>query len=283
MKKTYLITGSNSGIGYSATLEMARKEPDSIFLLPSRTMAKAQDNCHKLRQLTGNMNMIPYECDLSNFEDIYSLSEKIKENYSALDVLVNNAGVFKLKKTITPNHLEETYQVNYFAPFLLTQLLLDLLDKSENPRIVNVSSVLHFRAKSLDFKELIQTDSFQNMDHYCKSKLALILFNNQLAYILRDQTKYSINSLHPGGVSTRIARDSWFFNLIAKIIGISPEKGAKPIIYLAQDPESKNFTGKYFDKENKKPVPSSPLSYICNLNAELYSSTLKYFNLSPKI
>ena len=103
----------------------------------------------------------------------------VKSKYPQLDVLVNNAGVYMEKLTLSKDNLEMTYAVNYFTPFLLTYLLLDRISQSEDGRIVNVSSVGHKVARKFDPKQLLDIKHFNGFMNYAVSKLALILFSNQ--------------------------------------------------------------------------------------------------------
>lgn len=278
ISKTYLITGASSGIGQQAAIEIARKDLNSQIIIPCRSKETGLRAEELLRKKSNNQNIFSLKADLSNFSDVYSLANQVKSQFGKLDVIINNAGVFNLKKVITKDHLEETYQVNYFSPFLLTHLLIDLLKESKDARIVNVSSAIHFQTRKFKPQELLETDRFSSWNNYSVSKLALILFTNHLAKILKDQN-ISVNSLHPGGVSTGIARGNPVLNALMRVFGTSVIKGASPLVYLAQDPDGKIYTGKYFDKENRIPVPSSTLSNSEKLGSELFDFTRDYLKL----
>jgi len=279
--KHYLITGATSGIGYMALKMLASQEPNSIFIFPSRNYPSGKKVQDEIRLSSGNPSIYFIEADLANFADVRRLAEEVLNNYPKLDVLVNNAGVYMPKKKITKDGLEETYQVNYFSPFLLTYLLLDRLKESPDGRIVNVSSVGHFMCKKFNPEQLTSGKNFRGFGNYAASKLALILFTYHLSNLLKG-TNVKVNALHPGGIATRIARGNPFINLMMNWLGTSPEKGAIPIIYLAQSPKAKDFTGLYFDKENPKPIPSSSLSYNEDLALETWNFTLKYLTLPLK-
>ncbi len=279
MSTTYLITGATAGIGYEATKQLALLEPNSTLLFPARSEESGDYTQGLLRKESGNSNIYYIKADLSSFAEVYALAKEVKERFGRLDVLINNAGVFKLKKCITVDGLEETIQVNYFTPFLLSHLLLDLLKKSKDARIVNVSSIIHFSCKKLDLRDLTSKDKFTSIGNYAFSKLALLLFTNQLAKNCLDQN-IKVNSLHPGGIASKIGRGNVILNLLMQVMGSSVQKGASPLIYLAQDPSAKLFTGKYFDKENRIPVLSSPLSNDQAFQSELYQWTLDYFRIN---
>jgi len=278
MKKYYLVTGASSGIGYSAVRNMAGQEPESFFILPIRSDEKGVMVQESLRKESGNPNIHYIKADLSSFSEIRNLADLIKTQYGRLDVLVNNAGVYMEKRTITPDGLEMTYQVNYFSPFLLSYLLVDLLSQSSDGRIVNVSSVGHKIVRKFESKQLLETLRFNGFMNYAASKLALTLFTQKFAKVLASKN-ITVNSLHPGGVNTKIARNNGFFNLMMQWFGISADKGASPIIYLAQSSQARAYTGKYFDQERRTPAPTSELAQNISLEEDLYNFTLVYFKL----
>jgi retinol dehydrogenase 12 len=206
------------------------------------------------------------------------MAKEVLERFQRLDVLVNNAGVYMSKRTITKDKLEETYAVNYFAPFLLTHLLLARLKQSKDGRIVNVSSIGHQLAKHFEPHQLVETNKFSGIGNYAASKLALILFTCHLSKVLQ-LTTVKVNSLHPGGVATRIARRNRFLHLVMTWLGASAEKGASSVIFLAQSERASGFSGKYFEKEDRSPISSSTLSSKDGLAEELYNWTLGYFGI----
>mgnify|MGYP003347117488 CR=1 FL=1 len=159
---------------------------------------------------------------------------------------------------LSEDELEMTISTNHFAYFLLTNLLLDLIKKSAQGRIVNVASDSHYKGK-IDFETFTRKKNYFIMRAYEQSKLANVLFTNELAERLKG-TNVTANSLHPGFVKTQIGNKnaSWFSSLFwtiaTKLGAISVEDGAKTSVYLASSTEVKNITGKYFDKcTEKKP------------------------------
>ena len=174
-----------------------------------------------------------------------------------------------------------TFAVNYLAPYLLTNLLLDKLKASAPSRIINVSSDSHqsgyIRMDDLELKK-----GYRIMRAYGQSKLALVLFTYELARRLQG-TGVTANCLHPGFVATNFAQNGVgkagcsIAKLIFSRLGISPEEGAKTSIYLASSPELEGVTGKYFVKSI--PVRSAPISYDETLQRQLWDETTKLVNL----
>ena len=249
--KTCLVTGANSGIGKETALALALLGARVIMVC--RSHAKGEAARRKIIGESGNESIDLLLCDLSSLAEVRRLADEITQKYERLDVLINNAGIFSLKKDISLDGFERTFAVNYFAPFLLTILLLPLLKKSVSARIVNVSSVAHFGGH-LDLSQ-IPWKSSGGMKAYSNSKLALIMFTYELDRRIKG-SNIKVNSLHPGAVATNIWRLPTF---ITRPFMTSAKKGARTSIYLATSPEVERVSGKYFEK--MKAVRSSEESY----------------------
>jgi NAD(P)-dependent dehydrogenase (short-subunit alcohol dehydrogenase family) len=202
-----------------------------------------------------------------------------------LDVLINNAGGVNLSRRETLDGLEMTFALNYLAPFLLTNLLLDKLKASAPARIVNVSSDSH-ESGYIKMDDLQLEKKYRLMRAYGQSKLALVLFTYELARRLQG-TGVTANCLHPGFVATNIGQSSVgrvgrsIVKLIFSSLGISPEEGAKTSIYLASSPDIEGVTGKYFVKSI--PVRSAQISYDESLQRQLWEESAKLVNLPVKV
>ena len=244
--KIILITGSTDGIGRQAALELAAM--GATVLVHGRNESRGKNVVEEIRKATGNQKVDLLVADFSSMEQVRRLAADVKQRYSALHVLVNNAGVFMNERRLTADGLETTLAVNHLAPFLLTNLLLDLLRKSAPARVITVSSVAHTRGK-LDFENLQSEKSFGGYSSYALSKLANMLFTYELGELL-EGTGVTSNCLHPGIIGTKLLRTS--FN----IAGGSTADGAETLIYLATSPEVTGVTGKYF--QEKRETPSSP-------------------------
>jgi NAD(P)-dependent dehydrogenase (short-subunit alcohol dehydrogenase family) len=184
--------------------------------------------------------------DLSQLAEMKRVAAELARE-PQIDVLINNAGALFNKRRETVDGLEMTFALNHMAYFVLTNLLLGRLNAGA--RIVTVASNAH-RGARLDFDDLQSRRSYVGFPVYSKSKLCNILFNRELARRLSG-TGITANALHPGFVATRFGDDSGGLMRtvlkVAKPIGaISPEEGAKTIIYLASSPEVTGVSGQYF-------------------------------------
>jgi len=186
----------------------------------------------------------------------------IYDRFNKLDVLINNAGVYRSERNITPEGLEETFAINYVAPFLLSNLLLDLLKNTKSSRIVNVVSRVqsnHFNLNDLQFEK-----NYTGVKAYAKSKTALILFTYLLAEKLKN-TDITVNCLHPGVINTKLLRSAFGSG------GAPLSDGAKSLIIAAIAPELKNVSGKYFI--NNRSEPSKDITYSKEIQKKLWKKT----------
>jgi NAD(P)-dependent dehydrogenase (short-subunit alcohol dehydrogenase family) len=277
--KVCIVTGANSGIGKATAMGLAQM--GATVIMVCRDQAKGEEAQSEIKEKSGNDAIDLMLADLSSQESIRQLAENIQQRYQQLHVLINNAGGVNLSRRVTTDSLEMTFAVNYLAPFLLTNLLLEKLIASAPARIVNVSSESH-RSGYIRMDDLQLEKGYRIMRAYGQSKLAVVLFTYELARRLQG-TGVSANCLHPGFVATNIGQNGVgavgrsITKLIFSISGISPEEGAKTSIYLASSPEIEGVTGKYFAK--CIPVQSAPISYDKTLQRQLWEESEKLVKL----
>jgi len=255
--KICIITGANSGIGKATAIGLAKM--NATIIMMCRNKERGEEAQKEIIELTGNKKVDLLLCDLSSQESISKFVSEFKSKYQKLHILINNAGVMLSKRAISVDGLEMNFAVNYIAPFLLTNLLLDVLKKSAPSRIINVSSAAHRMAK-MDFDDLqSEKRKYRLFKIYGVSKLALMLFSYELSRRL-EGTSVTVNTIHPGVVNTNLGQDqSSFSKGFAKLFFKKPEKGAETSIYLASSQEVEGITGKYYAKKQQK--QSSEESY----------------------
>ncbi|MFQ5846092.1 MAG: SDR family oxidoreductase [Candidatus Methylomirabilales bacterium] len=264
--KTCMVTGANAGIGKATALGLAQMGATVVMVCRSRERGEAA--LAEITRESGNDAVSLLLADLSSLAAIRHLAEAFKAKYPTLHVLINNAGIIPRKRTVTVDGLETQFAVNHLAYFLLTNLLLDRLKASAPARIVNVSSQVHNGA-SIDFGDLQSEQSYRPTRVYAWTKLANVLFTYELARKL-EGTGLTANCLHPGSVATNLLADylPGPLGFITKIVGVSPEKGARTSLYLATSAEVEGVTGKYF--VNQQEAQSSNLSYDKSLASRLW-------------
>lgn len=258
--KVCLVTGSSSGIGKVTARELARM--GATVVMVCRNRAKGEAVQAEIKEVSGNAQVDLIIGDLSSLADVSRVASEFKQKYSQLHVLINNAGGVNAERKVTTDGLEYTFATNYLAPFLLTELLLDVLKASTPARIVNVSSYGH-TAGAIDFADLQGERRYSPMKAYTQSKLAQIYYTYELADQL-EGTGVTVNALHPGLVASNFNDGmTGFMNFLMRVFyffaGIDVEKGAQTTLYLATSPEVEGVSGKYFS--NSKETASSKRSY----------------------
>ena len=253
--KICMVTGANDGIGKATALGLAKMSASVVMVCRSRERGEA--TLADVREKTGNSNISLVVADLSFQAAIRKLVRDFEARYPALHVLINNAGIIPRERTVTVDGLEMQFAVNHLAPFLLTNLLLDLLKASAPARIVNVASEVHHDG-SIHFEDLQSERSYRPYYAYAQSKLANVLFTYELARRLQG-TGVTPNCLHPGVVATKLLADGMGIPRTELRMGISPQEGARTSLYLATSPEVEGVSGKYF--VNRRPAQSSKESH----------------------
>ena len=280
--KVCMITGANSGIGNATALGLA--ELDATVVMICRDQSQGEAAMAEIKEKTGNASVDLMIADLSSLQSIRKLAANFKEKYP-LHVLINNAGVFRTKRSLTVDGIETTFAVNHLAYFLLTNLLLDVLEPNAPSRVINVSSETH-RGATINFDNLQGEKKYSALKSYGQSKLANILFTYELAKRLKE-TDVTVNCLHPGFTRTNLGLEkdnSWIYRVgmkLAMIFASSPVKGAQTPIYLATAPEVEDVTGKYFIK--KKQVKSSKESLNEAIAQQLWQVSVELTKLDNAV
>lgn len=241
MEKIILITGATDGIGKAAAVELARQ--GARVIIHGRNPEKAARAQAEITRAAPGAHLGIAAADFAALDQVRAMARDIAGRFERLDVLIHNAGVMMQDRRLTVDGFETTFAVNHLAPFVLTQELLPLL-RASRARVVVVASMAHSRGR-IDFDNLNGEKRFEGYGAYSNSKLANILFANELAE--RERGKLTVNSLHPGVITTKLLKTG--FGAMAS--GGSPEQGATTIVYLATSPEVEGVTGKYFSNRRE--------------------------------
>ncbi|CAK6984197.1 retinol dehydrogenase 12-like [Scomber scombrus] len=251
--KTAIVTGSNTGIGKTTALDLARR--GARVILACRDKQRAEAAVQEITRESGNSQVIFMQLDLASLKSVRSFAENFLRSETRLDLLINNAGLLLGGKT--EDGFGMIFGVNHLGHFLLTVLLLDRLKASGPSRVVNVASRAYKFGK-LDFncltthRELSLGSSDYNLfQKYGHSKLCNVLFTYELAKRLQG-SKVSCFSLHPGFIKTEIGRNSRFlWNLITLplifLFAVDSESGAQTTLHCALQPGIEHLSGRYFD------------------------------------
>ncbi|XP_072238741.1 retinol dehydrogenase 11 isoform X2 [Leuresthes tenuis] len=182
--KTAIVTGANTGIGKFIALDFARR--GGRVILACRSESRGSAALNEIKQITGNEDVHLRLVDVSSMDSVREFAKRILEEEKALHILVNNAGVSGLPKQLTKDGFEASFATNHLGPFLLTNLLLDLMKRSASARIVTISSINHTKGQ-VNFSHFHGENLSHRMDQvYNHTKLHNIICTNELARRLRD-------------------------------------------------------------------------------------------------
>jgi retinol dehydrogenase 14 len=260
--KVCLVTGTSAGIGKATAVGLAKMDATVIAVMRDSEKGKKALAEIRAKSEKDDSSIIFLPTDLASQNSIRALASEVNRRFDRLDVLINNAGVSQLSRSLTADGLETTFVVNVLAPFLLTNLLLGKLKSSSPSRIVNVSSDASENAR-IDFDNLQAEKKYRMFGAYGQSKLALNMITVELSRRLAG-SGVTANFLHPGVIRTDLGSQGLnpVWTALAKLVKLfmaSPEKGARTTIYLATSPEVETVTGKYF--ANCKEKNANPISY----------------------
>lgn len=236
MSRTILITGATDGLGRAIAARAYREGWD--------VLAHGRDEA-KLAALADELpGARTLRADLAALADVAALAEEVQAATGRLDVLLSNAGIGFTEpgggdRLESADGHELRFAVNYLAPYLLTRLLLPLLEASAPARVVNVASI---GQSPVDFDDVMQRSHYDAAHAYSQSKLAMIMFSTELAARLKYNGAVTVNSLHPGSLMpTKIVYEAWSQTID------SLDSGIAAVTRLATEPALDGVSGRYFD------------------------------------
>jgi len=244
--RTCLVTGASSGIGMEAARQLAAM--GARVILACRSAERGEAARAEIADDTGNREVELGVVDLAVQQSIRDFARDFRRRHDALHVLVNNAGTWSNQREETADGIELTWATNALAYFLLTQLLLDLLERSAPARIVNVASEL---AGDLDLADVeFKRRRYGGVAAYSQSKQANRMWTWALARRL-EGTGVTANAMHPGGVNTPLFRKGGGIkgllgSVYGKVLGKTPAEGADTVVWLAASAEVEGQSGKFW-------------------------------------
>jgi NAD(P)-dependent dehydrogenase (short-subunit alcohol dehydrogenase family) len=271
--KTVLITGANSGIGFVTAMELAKE--GARILMVCRDATRGTEARAAVAEAASGEAPELLLADMSSLQAIRALADDLRRRFSNIDVLINNAGGMFAERAFTVDGIERTFATNHLGPYLLTNLVLDLVRAGGGGRIINVAAEVY--PSRLDFDNLQGERSYGFLSAYFRSKLENIIFSLDLARRLKD-TGVTVNCMSPGPARTRFGDNmtglAGHLPRLAKRLMPSPEKGARTLIYLASAPDVDSISGRLFLHQRArptKPVTSDPqvAARLWRVSAEL--------------
>lgn len=237
MPKTILITGSTDGIGLETAKMLISK--GYRVLLHGRNLTKLRKAEELLSALPGDGRFESYVADLSSMVNVESLAKAISEKHTQLDLLINNAGVFKTSDTVTLDGLDVRFAVNAIAPYLLTQQLRPLMTPSG--RVINVSSAGQYPVNLDALAGHIRLS--EDFTAYAQSKLALTMWSRTLALSLKGDGP-AIIAVNPGSMlGSKMVQEAF------GVAGGDIRIGSEILTRAALADEFATASGQYFDND----------------------------------
>jgi len=263
---TVILTGATRGIGHAAAIEIAQRGADVAIV--GRDPERVRATASEARAAAAGAPVHEHVADLAQMDEVRRLADELLDAYPRIDVLANNAGAMFTSRHVTADGFEQTFALNHLAPFLLTNLLLDRL-KASSARVVTTASDAH-KGGVLDLDDLqSKRGRFRPGRVYGTSKLCNVLFTRELQ---RRHPDLAANCLHPGVIRTGFGKnDGLLARVTLTVVGPflrSPQTGARPLVWLALDPEAGELRGQYI--ESGRPTAPSVQAQDDRLAAELW-------------
>lgn len=266
MKKIILITGSTDGIGKLTAIKLAKEGHEII--LHGRNAEKLTSTVSEIKTISNNERVNGFVGDFSDLKAVQNMAEKLKDVYTKIDVLINNAGILNSEVSTTKDGLNICFAVNYFAPYVLTNMLLPLLKNSNEPRIINLSSAAQ---ATVLLDALAGKKSIAAQSAYAQSKLALTIWSFALA---KKEKEIVVIAVNPGSLlNTKMVREAYGQHWS------SADKGMNILYDLSLSKNYKDTSGKYFDNDKGEEkgffAPAHPDAYQQNKIDALLEATEK--------
>lgn len=254
-----IVTGANIGLGFETTRALAKT--GMHIVMACRNIQKAEKAKAVIQKEVANAYLEIIQLDLNSLDSVRNFAEEYKNRYNRLDLLINNAGIMIPPFAKTKDGFESQMGVNYFGHFLLTNILFPLLNKTENSRIVSLSSIAHENGE-INFENLNAEMSYSKMKAYQQSKLACLMFSIELQRRINDaRSKVLSVAAHPGVSNTNLGQhiSRFWYKLFWPLISLfshHPEKAAMPTLMAALD--AKVQGGEYFGPTGYRGMKGKP-------------------------
>ncbi len=254
-----VVTGANTGLGLENARALAAK--GATVVLAVRDLDKGKSAVAKIKSSAPKADVRVQQLDLASLASVREAAEGLRDDYDAIDILINNAGLMYPPQSTTEDGFELQIGVNHLGHFALTGLLLDRLLAADSARIVSVASIAHKIMSDIDFDNLQSERSYNRVAAYGRSKLANLLFTYELQRRLAAADANAVAlAAHPGVASTELARNSPFyikaFELLYRPVLQSPKMGALATLRAATDEAA--IGGQYYGPNGPGEVSGPP-------------------------
>jgi NAD(P)-dependent dehydrogenase (short-subunit alcohol dehydrogenase family) len=287
--KTYIVTGANSGIGYEASLQLAKK--GAHVVLACRSPERSEAAADRIRAAAPGAKLELAPLDLASLRSVRSFADWFQRTHDRLDVLVNNAGVMAIPRQVTEDGFEMQLATNHLGHFALTGLLLGRLLASAPSRIVNVSSMVHTIGR-FDWDDLQMERHYNKWLSYGRSKLANLLFTYELSRrLLARGAKVLAVACHPGYAATNLQAvgprmtgsvlGKAFMNIGNSIFAQSAAAGAWPTLRAATAPGV--HSGDFYGPAGPMHMMGAPMKHASNRRSYSKDDARRLWDASVKL
>lgn len=267
--KVFVVTGATGGIGKSVALELAKQ--GGTVVMVARDDERGRQAQKEVLSAAQNPNVDLQLCDLGNLSSVRNLATILNNTYEKLDVLVNNASLYRRERAVTVDGFESMFATNHLGPFLLTYLLLDRLMAGASGRIINVTAP---STTPLYFDDLQSERNFNSLSTFGATKMANLLFTYELARRM-ENTGVTVNAVHPGLVRSELMKEAALpVRLLSWVLASPPSRPAEHIAKLASAPEFENTSGRFL--HNGKAI--EPAAYALDT-----ANQLRLWEISEKL
>jgi NAD(P)-dependent dehydrogenase (short-subunit alcohol dehydrogenase family) len=278
--KVVIVTGATSGLGKEATKILAQK--NATVVMAVRNTKKANTVVQEIKQTLPNAKIDIKEMDLNSLESVKHFADKVLSSYDRLDVLINNAGIMACPFDKTKEGFEIQMGTNHLGHFALTGLLMPLLEKTKNARIVATSSIGH-RMGNINFEDINwEKRTYSPTQAYSDSKLANLYFSYHLAKKLKAENKdIKVTAAHPGWTKTDLQKHTWYMRMLNPLFSQGPDQGVLPTLRAAFDPKAQS--GDYFGPSRFFEMHGSPIVVKSNERSHDAEAAKKLWNISESL
>jgi NAD(P)-dependent dehydrogenase (short-subunit alcohol dehydrogenase family) len=255
LPKTVVITGASDGVGAAAARRLVDDGHHVVVVGRSADKTKA---------VADELGVHHFVADFADLHQVRTLAAQLADHCPHIDVLANNAGAILGERHVTADGFEETFQVNYLAPFLLTNLLIDTLLVSQAIVVQTSSNAARLSAR-VDLDDLDNARNYSPVRAYGNAKLELVLFTRELHDRYHEQGLSAV-AFHPGGVSSNFARTSrspvgsLFRTPVPRLFFQSPQKAAPQLLrFVTPTPEDRVVSGAYYENGKPRTIKAPPI------------------------
>ena len=275
-----IVTGASSGIGFETARVLANKNAEVIIAV--RNQSKGENAVQKIKDRNKNVNVKLMLLDLASLKSVKKFAEEFRQNYDRLDLLINNAGVMIPPYTKTKDGFELQFETNHLGHFALTGLLLDIIKKSPDSRIVNVSSSGH-KIGHINFNDLNwEKRKYEPWKAYGDSKIANLYFTYELKERLSENSSNpKVTAAHPGWTATELQRNAGYMRFLNKLFAMPVEQGALPTLRAATDENA--GSGDYFGPCGFMEMKGYPVKVKSNKLSHDKTVAVKLWDVSEEL